>query len=391
MKLLMPLILLGVASATSAMGQEYSTTVVFEAGVDGYPIYRIPAIVRAANGDLLAFCEARQGDDASEIDLVMKRSTDNGKSWSELMVVQESDDYRDIVDAAEMTVGNPAPVVDMLSLDHPGRVWLPFTVENDRVFIIHSDDHGMTWSERREITSDVKLPEWGWYATGPGHSIQLQHGPYHGRLIIPADHRVGEEPADRGPNGAQVIISDDHGQTWRLGAIDDSYDDGLNANETTAVELNDGRVYFNTRDQAGDVPGTRGEAWSNNGGETFVSGSDEWQAFRPCPEVLDPPVCQCSLLRVWSITAGDARDLIVFSGPDNYGPSGGRRNDLQLRLTDDETATWRDGPLIHTGPAAYSDMTLLTPDKVGILYEASDPGWADPYQKILFSEVALER
>ena len=332
---------------------DHPATMIFEAGQDGYPVYRIPAIVKAANGDLLAFCEARQGGDASEIDLVQKRSTDGGKTWSKLQVVQESDHYYAElqVDVAEITIGNPAPVVDLLDPDHPGRIWMPFTVENDRVFVIHSDDHGATWSSRREITSRVKKDSWGWYATGPVHSIQIQRGPHRGRLVIPCDHRHGNDGEDRGDNGVHNVISDDHGKTWRLGAIDDTYKDGLNSNETTVVELNDGTLYFNTRDQNGDAPGTRGEAWSRDGGDTFESRSEAWQQFRPIAGAIDPPVVQCALLR-----ASD--DLILFSGPDDNGPSGKGRSDLRLRLSKDEANSWQDGPLLHTGPAAYSDMVL---------------------------------
>ena len=133
-------------------------TVVFEAGDDGYKIFRIPVIVRAANGDLLAFCEARQGGDASEIDLVLKRSSDDGKTWGKIEVVQESDDFLSLYadKDREMSIGNPAPVVDQMDSDHPGRLWLPFTLENDRVFVTYSDNSGKTWSKRREITKDVK-------------------------------------------------------------------------------------------------------------------------------------------------------------------------------------------------------------------------------------------
>jgi len=167
---------------------------VFKAGEDGYRIYRIPAVVKAANGHLLAFCEARQGGDASEIDLVLKRSKDGGKSWGALQVVQESSDFVKILGGRtkDITIGNPAPVVDLLDPDHPGRIWLPFTLENDRVFVVSSDDHGVTWSDEREITKSVKKKDWGWYATGPVHSIQLQRGKHRGRLVIPCDHRVGD-------------------------------------------------------------------------------------------------------------------------------------------------------------------------------------------------------
>lgn len=356
--------------------------VVFESGKEGYPVYRIPAIVRASNGDLLAFCEARQGGDASEIDLVQKRSTDGGRTWGPLLVIQESDEFRSLVDRdTEITIGNPAPVVDLLDPENPGRIWMPFTLENDRVFVIHSDDHGATWSERREITAEVKLPDWGWYATGPVHSIQIQGGPHRGRLVIPCDHRLGEDGADRGSSAAHAILSDDHGRNWRLGAIDETYEDTLHANETTVVELNDGTLYFNTRDQNGKASGTRGESWSTDGGETFDSRDGDWENFRPVGGVLDPPVVQCALLRV-------SDELLLFSGPDESGPGGKGRSDLRIRYSTDRAETWRDGPLIHTGPAAYSGMVLMEGPSVGVLFESGDPDQKSPYQRISF--VALD-
>lgn len=365
------------AQFTVAARAEFEFVTVFKNGTDGYKNYRIPAVIVAANGDVLAFCEARSGGDLSEIDLVLKRSADGGKSWGPIEMVQENSRFRDLFgrDKKEISVGNPAPVVDLLDADHPGRIWLPFTLENDRVFVTYSDDHGRTWGQRREITAEVKQKTWGWYATGPVHSIQIQRGEHKGRLVVPCDHRIGEGGKDRGTNGAHAILSDDHGKTWRLGAIDDTYEDGLNANETTVVELNDGRLYFNTRDQNGESKGTRGGAYSSDGGESFVRSPDEAYAyFQPSPEQLDPPVVQSSLLRASSTANGDERDLILFSGPDENGPTGKGRSDLRIRYTTDETVTWHDGPLIHEGPAAYSDMIRLAPGQYGVLFEAGQKG-----------------
>jgi sialidase-1 len=369
----------------STAWSEPDRVTVFESGKDGYKVFRIPAIIRAANGNLLAFCEARQGGDASEIDLVLKRSADDGKSWGAIEVVQESEEFRELFEegATAITIGNPAPVVDLLDEEHPGRIWLPFTLENDRVFVVSSDDHGATWSARREITQDVKKDSWGWYATGPVHSIQIERGPHRGRLVVPTDHRLGDDGKDRGANGAHAILSDDHGETWRLGAVDDTYEDGLNANETTVVELNDGTLYFNTRDQNGKAPGTRGETWSHDGGETFLTESADWKGFRPVEGVLDLPVVQGALLRV-------SDDLILFSGPDEDGPSGKGRSDLRIRFSIDEAKTWRDGPLLHTGPAAYSDMVLVSEGRIGVLFEAGDAGQKSTYQRIDFVVVGRE-
>ena len=377
--------LFGFGSNLQLAANDFQASTVFRNGDEGYKIYRIPAVVRASNGDLLAFCEARAGGDQSEIDLVLKRSSDGGHSWQALEVVQESDDFLALFAKPdlEITVGNPAPVVDLLDPNFAGRIWLPFTLENDRVFVTYSDDHGRTWSPRREITKSVKRDSWGWYATGPVHSIQLRHGRHRGRLVIPCDHRTGNDGDDRGHNGAHAIISDDHGLTWQLGAIDDTYEDGLNANETTVVELNDGRLYFNTRDQHGDAPGTRGDALSDDGGKTFVRRKGRFSVFRPSPPQLDPPVVQAALLRAASTLEHAPRDLILFSGPDENGPSGRGRSDLRIRFSVDEAATWIDGPLIHVGKAAYSDLVKLEADEFGVLFEAGTK--ERQYDRILFT------
>ena len=379
------LITLGRLLPAPATAAGFPTATVFQAGTDGYKIYRIPAVVKAANDDLLAFCEAREGGDASKIDLVMKRSRDGGKTWGKLRVVQAADDYRPLYgkNPPPITVGNPAPVVDLLDPEHSGRIWLPLTVENDRVFVVHSDDHGKTWSQRREITKTVKKENWGWYATGPVHSIQLAHGRYRGRLVVPCDHRVGAAGADAGLLGAHAILSDDHGRTWRLGAVDETYDNGLEANETTVLELNDGRLLFNTRDQGGKAPGSRGVSWSNDGGETFASDDPKWKNFRPIRGVIDPPVVQCSLQRA-------SKNLILFAGPDENGPSGKGRSDLRIRCSQDEGKTWQDGPLLHVGPAAYSDMVATAPGTVGVLFESGDAGQRNAYQRIVFTTLTLD-
>lgn len=370
--------------ATAAAAEKFPTATVFEGGQDGYKVFRIPAVIQCSNGDLLAFCEARTGGDASEIDLVQKRSTDGGKTWSTLKVVEESDDFKGLFgeNPPPITIGNPAPVVDLLDPVHPGRIWLPFTLENDRVFVTFSDDHGRSWSTRREITKAVKRKEWGWYATGPVHSIQLTRGKHKGRLVVPCDHRIGQGGHDSGDLGAHAIYSDDHGRSWKLGAVDDTYADGLNANETTVVELADGRLLFNTRDQNGTAPGTRGVAWSLDGGDSFSSGDPAWKTFRPVDGVIDPPVVQCSLQRA-------ADNLIIFCGPDDNGPTGKGRSDLRLRWSKDEGGSWNDGPLIHVGPAAYSDMVPVKPGTMGVLFECGDAGQKSAYKRIDFALVPV--
>jgi sialidase-1 len=177
------------AATTFAVEQ----TDVFVSGHDGYHTYRIPAVIRAKNGTLLAFCEGRKsaGSDSGDIDLLLKRSTDDGRTWSAQQVVWD--------DAAN-TCGNPCPVLD----ETTGTLWLLLThnLGTDRerdiaartakgtrtVWVASSRDHGLKWTKPVDITSATKDPSWTWYATGPGVGIQIKSGPHAGRLVIPCDH-----------------------------------------------------------------------------------------------------------------------------------------------------------------------------------------------------------
>jgi len=334
---------------------------VFESGDGGYHTYRIPAVVRTVAGELLAFAEGRKDSaaDHGDIDLVLRRSEDGGKTWGEMRVVAEEGGE------AKIAIGNPAPVVDRRS----GTVHLLFCRNNDRVFHLSSADGGRSWSERREITAEVKREAWGWYATGPGHGIQLERGAQAGRLVVACDYRLGSGGRDAGPNGAHAVISDDGGRTWRIGATADAAD-GVNPNETSCVELapRDGNsvLHFNTRDQHGPATGTRAVALSTDGGESFRGGK-----FVAAPE-FECPVVQGSLLRVG--------DRIWFSCPNH--PS--KRERLSLWWSEDGATTWNGPDERIAGPAAYSDLVELGGGALGVLAECGDAG---AYERIVFLEV----
>jgi len=187
---------------------------VFRAGENGFHTFRIPALIATRKGSLLAFAEGRRNGrgDSGEINVVLKRSGDQGRTWSALRIV---------AGRGSNTIGNPCPVQDRLT----GRILLPLTcnpgnvtetqminreVEAWRtVFLTWSDDDGRTWAPLAEITDSVRKPDWTWYATGPGVGIQTRAG----RLVIPCDHNA-EGSAD---SRSHIFYSDDHGATWRLG------------------------------------------------------------------------------------------------------------------------------------------------------------------------------
>ena len=332
---------------------------VFKKGTEGYSCYRIPALVKTKSGALLAFAEGRKNNctDEGDIDLILKRSSDNGKTWSPLQVI-----WSDGVN----TCGNPAPVVDQNSGkihllmtwnegdDHIGEINAGTSKNTRRVFATASTDDGKTWDAAKEITSSVKEPNWGWYATGPCHGIQISKGPYKDRLVIPCDYiEVGQ--GRRG--NSHVIYSDDAGASWQLGGVVPVHNT-LNPNESTVTELSDGRLMLNMR--VGSNQNQRIYSISNDGGLT-------WSELEQAPELKDP-VCQGSLTSV-ETSSGFA---VFFSNAANT-----VRNSMTIKMSTDDGINWPKKKVIFTGPSGYSDLVVLAPDQLGLLYEAGIGAYTD--------------
>ncbi len=333
-------------------------TVLWRGGVDGYHTYRIPAIAAAPDGSLLAFCEGRISlEDNGDIDLLFKRSTDCGETWSEQQVIW---------DDGPNTCGNPCVVVD----ESTGVIWLLLTHNlgrdsesqiNDQqslgsrtVWVTSSADKGLTWAAPVEITSSTKLPNWTWYATGPGVGIQLTRGWHKGRLVVPCCHvEAGTKRLF-----AHVILSDDHGATWRLGGR--TPEDGQD--ESQVVELSDGTLMLNSRNYR---PGKqcRAVCFSRDGG-------DSWHDFYDDQALIEPN-CQASILR-YSWPDGEiSASRILFSNPASHT----ERANMTVRASFDEGKTWPDALALYPGPSAYSCLVVLPDGRIGCLYERGDAYW----------------
>ncbi len=365
------LAVLALGAVRNLYADEAKKVVVFKAGEGAVHTFRIPVMVRAHNGDVLAFAEARKKSaaDHGDIDIVLKRSRDNGQSWGPIELVQ--DEFED--PAARVWIGNPTPIVDETDPQHPGRIWLVFTRNNAQMFVSSSDDDGKTWSQRREITQTAGKREWDWCAAGPVHGIQLERGPHAGRLVAPCDHQIKSSKSW----GSHIVYSDDHGLTWKLGASDTRRgDDPLHPNECVAVELVDGRVYVNAREHDGSDPATRVVAYSSDGGTTLDA------PFVAEPNIISP-VVQNSEIRFAATDSGDGRNIVVHCGPGD--PM--KRQDLTMLLSFDECKTWGHETLIHRGPAAYCDLAKLNGSEVGVLYEAGKK----LYDEIDFAVVNIKR
>ena len=376
------LVLLFAAAFAGKVGAEDAATLkqtdVFVGGADGYPTYRIPALLVSKKGTLLAFCEGRKDGraDSGDIDLLLKRSADNGATWSRPLTIWND---------GTNTCGNPCAVLD----EETGVIWLLMTHNDGRdtesaikakkgfgtrtVWVSRSNDDGETWSKPEEITKSVKDPSWGWYATGPGVGIQIKHGPRRGRLVIPCDHTYDEPGGNlRGlpvEYGSHVVYSDDHGRTWKLGrAIRPK------VNECQVVELADekGALLLDMRAYFGK--GRRARSISRDGGETWSAPGDQAE--------LIEPVCQASILRyTWPDEHG--RGGILFANPADEK----RRRNLTVRLSYDDGQTWPMSRTIHAKDSAYLCLTVLPDMEIACLYER---GEQHANERITFARFSLE-
>lgn len=366
---------------------------VFISGQDGYKSYRIPAIVSLKDGTLLAFCEGRVhgANDFGDIDIVMKRSIDQGMTWSVLKVVADNQDLQ---------LCNPAPVLDATDPNYPnGRLFLFYNSGNRNegdiikgIGIKHclyktSTDGGKTWSDPVDITTQVHRPfhpeidpqynfkeDWRYYANTPGHAMQFLEGKYRGRIFVAANHSAGNPKASAGHYVAHGYYTDDHGRTFKLG-------NSLSlpgSNESMAVELTGGALMMNSRNQRGDVR-ARIVSLSKDGGSTWDTTFFDKQ--------LTDPVCQGSIL---NIGKRKGKNVLAFcNAADTL-----YRNNLTLRISFDEGKSWARNILLYRNQeemkhrfdyAAYSDLVNLKGRKVGVLFEK------DNYSQIVFVSIPCRK
>lgn len=316
---------------------------VFTGGRNGYHTYRIPALVVTTKGTVLAFCEGRKNNakDYGDIDLLLKRSHDGGRSWSEQVVLYEEGK------GADITIGNPCPIVDKQGVIH-----LLFTRDNKRLFYTKSMDDGQTWSKPQEhtgILSGFAYPLIR-IATGPVHGISLRSG----RLVATvwvSDRERKDKPkgGDVAKNRYQsgVIYSDDNGRTWKTGGL--VRPELHNLNECTVFERMDGTLYLNMRSQNS---GYRAVSESKDGGNSWTL--PVLDRNLPCP------TCQGSILRVTD-------HGVVFANP-----ASSSRTKMTVRYSNDEAKTWGNARVLEAGPSGYSDLAMTQDGYVLCLFECGN-------------------
>jgi sialidase-1 len=374
--------------AISALAQS-PFSVIYTSGQEGHKTYRIPAIIKNKQGHLLAFAEGRVNGsgDFGDINIVLKISRNQGRTWSALTT---------LVDFQDLQAGNPTPVLDESDPRFPkGRIFLFYNTGNNHeneiregkglreVWYMTSIDGGMTWSSAVNITSQVHRPnqpsrnsaysfkeDWRHYANGPGHAMQFNQGPHAGRLLIAANHSEGPRGERGSDYRAHIFYSDDHGDTFHLGAsiaIPGS-------NESSATEISGGKLLMNIRNQRGDIR-QRIIGLSDDGGAT-------WKETYFDPQLPDP-ICQGSIL---TIAQKKGPFTLAFSNAADTK----NRDNLTIRISQDDGRTWPITIPVDNGASAgespkdftaYSDLVLLDSKHLGIVYERKD------YSQIVFKKI----
>ena len=336
-------------------------TDLFKIGDHGYNLYHIPGIAVTAKGTVLAWCEARVnvGHDWDDIDILLRRSTDDGVTWSEAKKIVQVDGpikknpfalRLKRTDPNTVTYNNPVMIAD-----RDGTVHMVFCLEYMRAFYQRSDDDGITWSKPVEITKIFepfrKDYDWKVLATGPNHGIQLKNG----RLLVPVWLSTGTGGNAHRPSVTATIFSDDAGKTWQASEIAvPCTDEFVNPNETVAIQLDDGRVMLNVRNES---------KARRRIVVTSPDGATGWSEPVFQEDIVDP-VCMAGLTRY----THDGKNMLLFSNPDTLR---GRRN-VSVRISEDEGETWRVARSIEPGYSAYSDINVTPTGAILCFYGRSE-------------------
>ncbi|MGP9616804.1 exo-alpha-sialidase [Arthrobacter sp. AOP36-A1-22] len=337
--------------------------------------YRITALTHVRDGVLLAAWDARPdsaADAPNPNSIVMRRSTDNGKTWDSMSTIAAG--HPGDATGKKYGYSDPSFVTD----HEAGKVFAFFVYSKDQGFhgsafgnddddrqvisaaVAESTDEGRTWSEPRLITDVAKpgaskTPSPGdvrsMFASS-GEGIQLRHGEHRGRLIQQFAGDVQQSDGTRAMQ-AYSVYSDDHGATWHRGELV-----GTGMDENKVVELSDGRVMLNSRDSNGG--GFRKVTISEDGGETY----GQVTADRQLPD----PTNNAELTSMFPNAAegsDDARKLL-YTGANSQT----ERENVSARVSCDDGATWPGLRTIRSGTSAYSSTTALDSGIFGTFYEA---------------------
>jgi sialidase-1 len=323
--------------------------------------YRIPAVIKNAQGELLVFAERRNnatGSDYGDFDIVMRKSSDGGRTWGPI---------KTIADDGRRKISGSVAVLDPLTGD---VLLISMVRRTDGILVGHflqrSTDGGDTFTPLAE-----GLLSWrAWTGRpGPGHAIVLTKGTHAGRIVVPQG----------GAHGAEGVYSDDGGRTWRSG-YSQANPQNLDYVEGTIAELPSGALFIVYRADHATTPGTtKRYAFSLDGGESLAA------PLAPLTGVRTPIVHGSALNPV-----GPHSGELLFSGPTyNSASEPTKRRDMGIFVSKDGGATWgRPYPVdLESKAASYSDLVQMDDETVGIVYETGRVTWLE---RIVFRTIPMD-
>lgn len=322
-------------------------TVLFGNDIEGVNFVRIPGLAKTKKGTLIAVCDARvetNNDLPNNIDCIIRRSSDDGKTWGEVQTVLNM--------PGEEGVSDPSILVDQVT----GTIWIflnyskagvgvgtsqpGYGDDTIHILAVRSDDDGLTWSEPVDITRSVKAEDWRYVISSPGHGIQLKDG-----TLLQTGYYAVPNTISRNPR-AFAFYSKDHGRTWqRTKPVAQRVTEGM------AVQLEDGRILMNMRGQVN----ARALSYSSD-----LAGA--WSALE-YDQTLVEPGCQASIIKLQHGPA-KGKDWLVFGNP-----AATTRSNYTLRLSLDGGKSWVNSLPLWSQGAGYSDIVELSNGDLGVLYE----------------------
>ena len=348
--------------------------------------FRIPALVTSNAGTLIAAYDIRYDNSTDlqrDIDVGVKRSTDGGKTWSDLILAMDMGTYGydDAIAAGTMTwkdaqlnngIGDPCLLVD----ENTGRlfcfaVWAHghhydsdnrclawagtgFAIDDTpQLMMVYSDDDGVTWSAPVNLTTQIKQFDWRMTFQGPGRGITMKDG----TLVIPIQHQEGAERNMHGlyPLNSGIAYSTDHGLTWHA----HNYAHPVTS-ESAVAEIEEGVLMLSMRDET-DSHYRRVFTTTDLG--------RNWTAHSSNGKVYEQSACEASLLHVDAADNVLGKDLLLMSNPQG---TTGWRSCITIQASLDKGVTWTHRLLVDSGGSlGYSCLTMVDPSTVGILYESS--------------------
>ena len=328
--------------------------------------YRIPAIITAKDGSIVAFTDKRKYNNTDlpeDIDIICNRSTDGGHTWSEpITIAQGTGRFQGYGDAALV---HSKDENGLLAVFVGGQgLWTSTPSVPQNSYMVRSNDNGQTWTEPEVIThfiygKDCTDPtRKNWYASffGSGNGLLTSTG----RIMFVAAIR---ESGNNNTLYNYVVYSDDNGETWNV-----SGRASVGGDEAKVTELADGRILMSIRHG-----GNRWYNISSDGGLTWQYNPSTWYD-------IAAPACNGDLIRYTSVNNGDDKNRLLHSVP-----TGTERKNVTIFVSYDEGQTWPTSRCIVPYSSAYSSLCILPDNTIGIYVEEDFYTGKDNYSTVFYN------